>query len=248
MSSSAPSPATADAAIAAAPPRPVPDTYWLLEGVTLTLFHLLGGLFVRGEENVPKHGPVLFVANHVSYLDPPAIGDASPRRVVFMGKKELFDIKPLGWLLRGVDAFPVRRGEADRSAVKNTLAMLRENRAVCIFPEGGRQTSGELGEAEHGAALFALKTGCPVVPVYVEGTNKALDNRGRLHRARVVVAFGTPFSFPAGKTSRAALDAAGRELMAAIARTRDDASGAPARRIVPHRTSRKPREGSRKAS
>ncbi len=240
MSEAPPAPA-----LAPAPRRRVPDTYWLLEGVTLFVFHLLGGLYVRGEENVPGSGPALCVANHISYLDPPAIGDAARRRVVFMAKHELFQIKGLGWLLRGVDAFPVKRGEADRGAFKNTLAMLAEERVVCIFPEGGRQPEGLLGAAEPGAALFALKTGCPVVPVYVEGTNRALDERGRLHRARVTVTFGKPFTFPKGKADRETLDAAGRELMAAIARTRDDRASAPARRIWP-RWFKKPREGSRK--
>ena len=71
-------------------PKKTPDTYWLLEGVTLILMNLLGGLFVQGEENVPKTGSVLFVSNHVSYLDPVSIGDASPRRVVFMAKSADF--------------------------------------------------------------------------------------------------------------------------------------------------------------
>ena len=231
--------------VTAAVPRRVPDTYWLLQGATLLVFDLLGGLYVRGEENVPQNGPVLLVANHISYLDPPAIGDASPRRVVFMAKHELFQIKPLSWLLRGVDAFPVRRGEPDRAAFKNTLAMLAEGRVVCIFPEGGRQLEGDLGVAEPGAALFALKTGCPVVPVFVENTNRMLDERGRLHRARVMVTFGVPFTFPTRKTDRETLDAAGKELMAAIARTRDAREAMPpARRIRPHWI-RKPREGSR---
>lgn len=224
--------------------RVTPDTYWLLQGVTLAVMHSLGGLFVRGTENVPATGPVLLVSNHVSYLDPVAIGDACPRRVVFMAKHELFQIKPLGFLLRGVDSFPVRRGEPDRGAFKTTLAMLEEGRVVCIFPEGGRMTGGELGEAEPGAAVFALRTGCPVVPVYVDGTNKMLDTKGRLRRARVTVTFGKSFTFPKGRADRETLEASGRELMAAIARTRDETEYASTLRISPHWI-RKPREGSR---
>lgn len=224
--------------------RPTPDTYWLLQGSTLLGFALLGGLYVKGEENVPATGPVLLVSNHVSYLDPVAIGDAAPRRVVFMAKHELFQIKPLGFLLRGVDAFPVRRGAPDRTAFKTVLTMLDEGRVVCIFPEGTRHVGEGLGVPEPGAALFALKTGCPVVPVYVWGTDRMLDYRGRFHRTRVEVAFGAPFAFPQGKTSGEALEQAGRELMAAIARTRDEMRDLPARRVRPHWI-RKPREGSR---
>lgn len=224
--------------------RPTPDTYWLLKGSTLFGITLLGGLYVRGEENVPASGPVLLVSNHVSYLDPVSIGDASPRRVVFMAKQEIFQVAPLGFLLRGVDSFPVRRGAADRQAVKTALAMLEEGRVVCIFPEGTRWTGPDLGPAESGAALFALKTGCPVVPVYVDGSARMLDLKGRLHRARITVSFGAPFTFPKGRADRETLDRSGREMMAAIARTRDEMASQPARRIWPHRLP-PPREGSR---
>lgn len=221
-------------------PAPTPDTYWLLEGVTLLVLNALGGLYVQGEENVPASGPVLLVSNHVSYLDPVSIGDACPRRVVFMAKAQLFDNRFLGFLLRGVDSFPVKRGEADRAAFKNTLAMLEEGRVVCIFPEGTRHQGEDLGEAELGAALFAIKTGCPVVPVYVNGTNRMLDYRGRLHRHPITVTFGSVFTL-SRNTSR---EEGGRRLMDAIRETRDMSAGKPRRRIWPHWI-KKPREGSR---
>jgi 1-acyl-sn-glycerol-3-phosphate acyltransferase len=216
-----------------------PDTYWLLEGVTLLLLNALGGLYVQGEENVPATGPVLMVSNHVSFLDPVSIGDASPRRVVFMAKAGLFDNKLLNFLLRGVDSFPVRRGEADRAAFRTTLTMLGEGRVVCIFPEGTRSPDGELMEAEPGAALFAVKTGCPVVPVYVRNSQKMLDLKGRLHRAKITVAFGPSFTLTRGMEKEG-----GARMMAEIAKTRDAFANAPARRIWPHWI-KKPREGSR---
>jgi 1-acyl-sn-glycerol-3-phosphate acyltransferase len=220
--------------------RRAPDTYWLLEGVSLLFLTAMGGLFVRGEENVPATGPVLCVSNHVSYLDPVAIGDASPRRVVFMAKAPLFDIKPLGLLLRGVDSFPVHRGEIDRAAFKRTLEMLGEGRVVCIFPEGTRSPDGNLLPAEAGAAVFAMKTGCPVVPVFAEGTNDVLDQRGKVHRGRITVNFGKPFTIDR-KVER---EVAAARLMEEIARTRDDGKGQSSRKISPHWI-KKPREGSR---
>jgi 1-acyl-sn-glycerol-3-phosphate acyltransferase len=215
------------------------DTYWFLEGATLWLFESLGGLYVQGEANVPATGPVLLVSNHTSYLDPVAIGDASPRRVVFMAKAELFENRLLNYLLRGVDSFPVRRGEADRGAFRTTLKMLEEGRVVCIFPSGTRSPVGAIGEAEPGAALFAVKTGCPVVPVYVSGTNDMMDRKGKFHRARVTVAFGEPFTLSRGMEKEG-----GKRMMEEIARTRDAFAAAPARRIRPHWI-KKPREGSR---
>ena len=217
-----------------------PDTYWFLQGATLLFLQTMGGLFVQGEENIPATGAVLMVANHSSYLDPVAIGDASTRRVCFMAKAELFENKPIGFLLRGVDSYPVKRGESDRGAFKRTLELLGEGRVVCIFPEGTRQDGQTLGDAEPGAALFAIKTGCPVVPVFVSGSNTVLNKRGKLHRGRVTVAFGEPFTMDR-KTNR---DDAGAMLMAAIAQTRQAFAGKPSRRILPHWI-KKPPEGVR---
>jgi 1-acyl-sn-glycerol-3-phosphate acyltransferase len=220
------------------------DTYPILYHSTMVLFWLLGGgIEVKGEENLPKEGGVLLVSNHISFLDPCLIGDGSPRRVTFMAKAELFDNKLLNWLLRGVDCFPVRRGEADTSAIKTVLSQLKEGRCVVIFPEGTRSPTGELQEAEEGAAMLATRTGCPVVPVYVTGTNKMLDRKGRLHRAKVSMAIGEPFTLPKGMPR----DEAAKDLMRHIAATRDAFAGKPGRwlRLSPLR---KPREGSRRAA
>jgi 1-acyl-sn-glycerol-3-phosphate acyltransferase len=219
------------------------DTYPILYHSTLLLFWLLGGgIEVKGEENLPKEGGVLLVSNHISFLDPCLIGDGSPRRTSFMAKAELFENKLLNWLLRGVDCFPVRRGEADTSAIKNVLSQLKEGRCVVIFPEGTRSPDGELLEAEEGAAMLATRTGCPVVPVYVSGTNRMLDRKGRLHRARVSMAIGEPFTLPKSMPR----EEAATELMRRIATTRDAFAGKAGRWIRPSRL-RKPREGSRAA-
>jgi 1-acyl-sn-glycerol-3-phosphate acyltransferase len=222
------------------PPKQAPDTYFLLETAGNLFIHLMGGLFVQGEENVPRTGPVLMVSNHTSYLDPVGIGVASPRRVVFMAKAPLFKNKPLAFLLRGVDCFPVRRGEADRTAFKTTMTMLEEGRVVCIFPEGTRYDGIELGEAEPGAALFAIRTGCPVVPVFVRGAHLMLGKDDKPRRGKITIAFGEPFTIPK-KTDR---EEGGRMMMEAIARTRDAFADAPSRQIKPHWFRKKP-EGSR---
>lgn len=221
-------------------PTPKHDTYWFLETAGNLFLWSMGGLFVSGEDRVPATGAVLLVSNHVSYLDPVAIGVASPRRVVFMAKAELFRNRLVGWLLDGVDCFPVRRGEADRHAFKNTLDMLSDHRVVCIFPEGTRSLDGQLTEAEPGAAVFALRTGVPVVPVYVDGSFGVLGAGRRLHRGRVTVHFGDPFTLPRGMDR----EEAGRRLMEEIARVRDDAPTRASRPVPPHRFT-KPVEGTR---
>ena len=204
------------------------DTYWILKRGTLVLLRLWARFYVQGVENVPKEGAVLYVSNHTSYLDPVAIGNVSPRRVVFMGKAELFHNKVLNWLLRGVDGFPVKRGEADMTAFKTALSFLKIGRVVCIFPEGTRQDSEEeLGTPGSGAAVFAIKTGCTVVPVFVSGASGVLGKTHGFRRGKITVAFGEPFTIP--KT--ADRDAAGEQLMAAVARTREFWRGKPAERV-----------------
>lgn len=204
------------------------DTYWFLKRMTLVALAPYGGIYVQGEENVPQEGAVLLVSNHCSYLDPVAIGDVSPRRVAFMGKAELFHNRFLNYLLRGVDCFPVKRGEADLGAFKNAIALLKAGRVLCIFPEGTRADSEEeFREPEAGAATLAIKTGCPVVPVFVRGANAVLDRKGRLHHGKIIVAFGEPYTVP----KNADREAAGHELMAAIARTREFWRNKPARRV-----------------
>jgi len=163
------------------------DTYAFLETAGNVFIWMMGGLYVRGAERVPRHGAVLLVSNHASYLDPVAIGVATPRRVLFMTKAEVFKVKILAWLLDGVDCFPVKRGSADRSAFKQALQRLSEGRCLCIFPEGTRSPDGKLLLPEPGAATLGLRMGVQLVPVYVKGSYEMLDELAALIALTVAV-------------------------------------------------------------
>ena len=169
-------------------------TYWFYDLVkfVLRLFFRVGfGLEVVGCEHVPRHGPFLVASNHVSYLDPPLVGAACPRRLRFMARKDLYDHRWLGAFLRGVHAIPLKRAEADLPAFRAALAALQSGSGVAIFPEGERQLSGELGTAKRGVGLLADTARVPVIPVFVQGTFQALPpGAHRLHRAKIRVAFG----------------------------------------------------------
>ncbi|MCG0278010.1 MAG: 1-acyl-sn-glycerol-3-phosphate acyltransferase [Thermanaeromonas sp.] len=125
---------------------------------------------VRGQENFPREGPAVVVSNHVSFWDPVAVGVAVPRPVRFMAKEELFRIPLLGQVIRGLGAFPVRRGRSDRQALKESLEILRSGQVLGMFPEGTRVRTGGLGTFHNGAAVLSLKTGAPLVPVALKGT------------------------------------------------------------------------------
>ncbi len=139
-------------------------------------FWLVFRLRTVGADNIPEHGPTLFVANHMSMWDPPMIGQAlvSRRRIYFMAKSELFDIPILGWAIRRLGAFPVARGNADRAAIRTARDVLGRGDALLMFPEGTRNTDGQFGEAWPGAGSLALADGVVVVPVVIEGTNRRI--------------------------------------------------------------------------
>lgn len=125
---------------------------------------------ILGLENMPANGPVVVAANHISWWDPIVVGCALERQVHFMAKKELFQIPIVGGLISRLGTFPVRRGRADRTAIKQALKLLEEGKVLGIFPEGTRSKSGELQKPHPGAAMISLKASAPIVPVACIGT------------------------------------------------------------------------------
>jgi 1-acyl-sn-glycerol-3-phosphate acyltransferase len=138
-----------------------------------------------GVDNVPRTGPLIVACNHLSYLDPVALGVGLPRMLTFLAKKELFAIPVLGQLIRGCGAYPLDREAGGVAAVRVALRVLKEGRCVGIFPEGTRNLSGGAPE-KGGAAFLAALSGAPVVPAAVVGTKDAK----RL--AQIRVAYGKP--------------------------------------------------------
>lgn len=145
--------------------------YSCLCGLGRGIFFVLG-LKYKGIQNIPDKGPLIVVANHVSIWDPLVVAFVLNRPVHFMAKAELFNNRFLGKLLKELNAFPVKRGSADRTAIKQALYILEKGDVLGIFPEGTRNRNGEKVEkSQMGAAMIALKTGAPVLPVACVGTN-----------------------------------------------------------------------------
>ena len=185
--------------------------YRFLYAVIYPFFLLLYPIKVVGRENIPEGGAVI-CPNHTRAIDPFFVVFAFRRKHIMrvMAKIELLRIPALGWLLRNLGVFGVDRGSADIGAVKTALRYLKEGQKLLMFPEGTRVSEGESVEAKTGAAMFATRTGVPIVPVYIAA-------RKRLFR-RNLVSIGKPFEpqFEGRKATTEELRAIADELMERI--------------------------------
>jgi 1-acyl-sn-glycerol-3-phosphate acyltransferase len=137
---------------------------------------------VTGRENVPSDRPVIFACNHISQCDIPVLYRALPVEFRFVVKKELFRIPYLGMAMKASGYIPVNRsgGKAALRSLNEAAKRIRSGASIVIFPEGTRSVDGSLGPFKSGAFLLALKSGCPVIPVAISGTQKILP-KGSLH-------------------------------------------------------------------
>ena len=151
---------------------------------------------VEGKENVPRTGPLIIVANHLHIMDPPLLGASVPRRINFMAKEDLFHKWMSRTIVQAYGAFPVRRGQLDRKALRKALEQLQEGRVLGIFPEGKRSQDGKLQSIQLGASLLATRSGVPIVPVGITGSEKMNGIGYVLHRPKIAVNIGQPFVLP----------------------------------------------------
>jgi glycerol-3-phosphate dehydrogenase (NAD(P)+) len=172
-----------------------PFVYWIVRALFQPFFHIYFRMSRIGREHIPADGPVIFAANHRSFLDPFVIACMSRRPLYYVAKKELF-AKPLtAWFLNSLGAFPIDRGHADQDAMSTAREILERGDAVLIFPEGTRIRPGTLGTPKRGVGRLALETGAPVVPVAVIGTENI--RRGwRIRPHKVSIRAGAPLRFP----------------------------------------------------
>ncbi len=173
------------------------DYKWFYEtcrAIARVLVLLLVRLRVTGLEHVPETGPVILVSNHLNWTDIPMIGLRLKRLTHFMAKAELFQKPPIKWLVIGLGAFPVRRGEADRQAIKQADEVLKAGQVLVIFPEGTRSRSRKMKEGLAGVALIALRSGAPIVPVGISGSDHFKLWHIWPFRTPITLTYGEPFT------------------------------------------------------
>lgn len=194
--------------------------YRFLYPIVNWLVRVLARVTVTGVEHMPRAGGVLLVSNHLTNYDPVIVGMVFKRVIHFMGKIELYRNPVLAWLWLQLQSFPVRRGEVDRAALRHAEELLRGGRIVGLFPEGHRSRTAAMQRVQPGMALLARRTGAPVLPVAITGTERllpeALPRWRPWRRPEITITVGAPFELPA-QSGRADYGALADLIMARVA-------------------------------
>ena len=142
----------------------------IVRHLVFVLFRLMYRLRYTGQTNIPSQGPVIYIANHQSNLDPPAIGCLIwDRPFIALARVGLFKFKPFAWAIRLTGAIPLRRGRGDAQAIRAAIDQLNAGGCVLMFPEGTRSTDGTVRPFKAGVLVLVKRTKAPVVPLAVEG-------------------------------------------------------------------------------
>lgn len=177
---------------------------------------------IMGRENMPQEGGVILAANHMSNWDPPFLATFIIRPVSYMAKQELFQIPVFNSIIRSCHAFPVKRGAADRGALKAAMTELKAGKCVGLFPEGTRSKDGKIHKAESGVALIAAMTKVPVVPAAIIGTDKIFSSHIFFPKLKII--YGKPLQFEGSGKNKEELQNFSQKIMQEIAKMKNNHS------------------------
>lgn len=169
-------------------PYVTPGWFWVaLRAVARAIFFLILNVKLVGRQNIPEQGPFIVASNHLDWTDIPLVPAYMDQRVIYLAKEELFQGR-LSWLVRFLGAIPVKRGEADRQLLRSSDELLKKGKVLIIFPEGTRSKIQQMAQAHAGLGMIALRSGAPVLPVAISGSEHALKK----FRPRVTISYGEP--------------------------------------------------------
>jgi 1-acyl-sn-glycerol-3-phosphate acyltransferase len=173
-----------------------PDAlYWAgIRGVMFFVRAVGVRVRVTGTERIPKQ-TCLFVANHTSSADPPAVVGAIPRRIAILLKKSLFKYPIVGQAFTLAHFIPVERSKHDSAiaSVEKAIEAIRDGQSFLIYPEGTRSPDGRLQEFKKGAVVMAIKAGVPIVPIICSGAHRVMEKRSLvIHPGEILVEFLEP--------------------------------------------------------
>lgn len=161
---------------------------------------------VSGKEHLYGKDALIMAPVHRSNLDSILLAPLHKRRMRALAKESLFKLRPFAWYLSALGAFPIRRGSADRESVKIAKTLLESGATLLVFPEGTRQEGNQISELFDGTAYLAAKSGVPVVPIGIAGTEKAMGAGSRIPKPyKVRICVGSPIPAPDKNSKRSSL-------------------------------------------
>ena len=182
-------------------------------------------LRIEGRENLPTSGAYVISPVHRSYVDTPITACITTRRMMFMGKQEMWRYPAVGWLFSALGGFPVQRGSADREALKRCITVLERGEPLVLFPEGERKDGPLVHPLFDGAAYVAARADVPIIPVGIGGSARVMPRHAKfIFPRKVHVVIGTPIvaeRSESGRPSRTALADVSRQLHAELQRLFD---------------------------
>ena len=152
--------------------------YKFAQFASFVYFRLFHRFEIKGLQNVPTKGAFILASNHLSFIDPPALGCRLPRNLHYFARSTLFS-GPLGFLISNLNSIPVNRDHLDLKTLKPVLRVLGEGHPLLVFPEGTRSVNGLLSEGQRGVGLLVAKSSVPVLPARIEGAFEILG-KGKL--------------------------------------------------------------------
>ena len=170
--------------------------YWFVRAVVAGFCRVFWRLTIDGRENLPERGSFIVAPVHRSNIDFAVVAAITKRRMRYMAKDSLWKYE-LGRIWEALGAFPVHRGSADREALRRCIEVIESGEPLVLFPEGTRQFGPEVQPLFDGAAYVAARTGVPVIPVGIGGSEKAMPKGSKMLRpVKVHVVIGKPLEPP----------------------------------------------------